>query len=120
MTQWRLKRVYAPIEASDGLRVLVDRLWPRGLTKEAARIDLWLRDLAPSDAWRKRLHADLGLWEAFRADYARALGEGPAAAAVAQLLAVAQPAQTVTLLFAAREEARNNAVALRDWLIARE
>lgn len=120
MIQWRLKRVYAPIEAGDGLRVLVDRLWPRGLTKQGASVDLWLRDLAPSDAWRKRLHADFGLWEEFREAYGQALALGPAAGAVIQLLEAAKRAQIATLLFAARDEARNNAVALRDWLIARE
>lgn len=118
MTHWPLKRVYAPAEAGDGLRVLVDRLWPRGLTKEAARLDLWLRDLAPSDAWRKRLHADPAAWEEFRAGYALELGQGLAAAAAAQLLAAGKSHGTVSLLFAAREEARNNAIVLRDWLLA--
>ncbi len=118
MTHWRLKRIYAPIAPEDGLRVLVDRLWPRGLTKEAARLDLWLRDLAPSDALRKQLHGDPGTWDAFRVAYAAELSEGAAAAAVAQLQAAAQKAKSVTLLFAAREEIRNNASVLHDWLNA--
>lgn len=98
--------------------MLVDRLWPRGLTKEAARLDLWLRDLAPSDALRKQLHGDPGTWDAFRVAYAAELSEGAAAAAVAQLQAAAQKAKSVTLLFAAREEIRNNASVLHDWLNA--
>lgn len=117
MIQWRLKRVYAPPAPEDGLRVLVDRLWPRGLTKPKAQLDLWLKDLAPSDDWRKRLHADPGQWEAFQTGYALELLAQPAAGAVAQLLVAAQEAKIVSLLFAAREEARNNAIVLRDWLI---
>jgi uncharacterized protein YeaO (DUF488 family) len=64
-----IKRVYAPAEESDGLRVLVDRLWPRGVAKEKARIDLWLKDLAPSDALRCRVHGDPKQWENFVIEY---------------------------------------------------
>jgi len=64
-----IKRVYAPAEESDGLRVLVDRLWPRGIAKEKARIDLWLKDLAPSDALRRRVHGDPKQWENFVIEY---------------------------------------------------
>ncbi len=117
MIEWRLKRVYAPPMPEDGLRVLVDRLWPRGLTKPKAKLDLWLKDLAPSDAWRKRLHADPGQWEAFQTGYAQELEAEPAASALAQLRAAAKEARLVSLLFAAREEAHNNAVVLRDWLV---
>lgn len=120
MTCWRIKRVYAPIAPDDGLRVLVDRLWPRGLTKDAAGLDLWLRDLAPSSAWRKRLHADPSAWEEFRIGYSLELSVGLAAAAAAQLLAASAHRPTISLLFAARDEARNNAHVLRDWLIARQ
>ena len=115
--QIRIKRVYEPAEAGDGLRVLVDRLWPRGLTKEKAKVDLWLRDLSPSDALRKRLHADPSGWDEFVAGYARELDADPARAAVATLRdKIAEG--PVTLLFSAKSEDRNNATALRDWLEA--
>lgn len=113
----RVKRVYEPPGDEDGLRVLVDRLWPRGLSKDKARIDLWLKDLAPSDALRRRVHADPSEWEAFVADYHRELGAEPARSAVAELR-VRLAREPVTLLYAARDEDRNNATVLRDWLEA--
>jgi len=67
--RFRVKRVYQPPEPADGNRVLVDRLWPRDLSRAAARIDLWCRELAPSDALRRRFHAEPSLWDAFRAAY---------------------------------------------------
>ena len=63
--QFRIKRVYAPADRSDGLRVLVDRLWPRGVAKEKAHIDLWLKDIAPSDALRRRVHSNPTKWNEF-------------------------------------------------------
>ena len=110
-----IKRVYAPAEESDGLRVLVDRLWPRGIAKEKARIDLWLKDLAPSDALRRRVHGDPKQWENFVIEYRHELVREPALSAVANLLDRARNGP-VTLLYAARNETHNNAVALRDWL----
>ena len=114
-TKIRLKRVYDPADAGDGLRVLVDRLWPRGISKDKARIDLWLRDLAPSDALRKRIHADSGGWDDFIADYSQELESEPARTAVATLREHMAKG-TVALLYAARNEDRNNATALRDWI----
>lgn len=111
----KLKRVHAAPEAADGTRVLVDRLWPRGLTKDKAQIDLWLRDLSPSDALRKRFHGKPEDWVAFRAAYARELKAPAAQAAVAELRARLRKG-AVTLLYAARDEERNNAVALLLWL----
>ncbi len=114
---YRLKRVYAPAAPDDGLRVLVDRLWPRGLTKAEAGVDLWLRDIAPSHALRRQAHGDPDGWEAFTAAYAEEL-KGEAAQSALGALAQADAA-VVTLLFAAKDEARNNAVALLDWLRVR-
>lgn len=111
----RLKRVYEAASPEDGLRILVDRLWPRGLAKEKAKIDLWLRDLSPSDALRKRFHGRPETWSAFRTAYAQELKEPAAQAAVAELRAKLRQGP-VTLLYAARDEEKNNAVALRDWL----
>jgi uncharacterized protein YeaO (DUF488 family) len=113
-----VKRVYAPPEDGDGLRVLVDRLWPRGVTKEKARIDLWLKEIAPSHELRKRFHGHPALWDEFKAAYARELTQEPAQLHVTEILERLRETP-VTLLYAAKDEDRNNAVALRDWLLAR-
>lgn len=111
----RVKRVYEAPAADDGLRVLVDRLWPRGLTKEKARIDLWLKEIAPSDSLRRFVHGDPAKWEEFVAAYGRELAQEPAATAVATLREQIRK-QPVALLYAARNETHNNAVALKEWL----
>ena len=109
--QFRLRRIYAPAEAGDGLRVLVDRLWPRGIAKDKARIDFWLKDVAPSDALRRRVHADPSAWDAFVLDYAHE----PARSAAEELRKHLRKGP-VTLLYAARDEEHNNAVALKRLL----
>lgn len=111
----RVKRVYAPAAAGDGSRVLVDRLWPRGIAKDKAGVDLWLKELAPSHALRKRFHGKPQDWDAFRAAYAAELQASEAQAAIAELRAHLRKGP-VTLLFAARDEEHNNAVALKLWL----
>ena len=111
----QVKRVYAAVAESDGARVLVDRLWPRGIAKDKAHIELWLKDIAPSDALRRRVHGDPDGWDSFVADYAAELQRPPADAAVAQLREMIAQGP-VTLLYAARDEARNNAVVLKAWL----
>ena len=115
MTAIALKRVYAPPDAGDGTRILVDRLWPRGIARDKARIDFWLKDVAPSDALRKRFHGNPDDWDAFCAAYFAELEEPAAQAAAKDLLARLRKGP-VTLLYAARDERRNNAVALRAWL----
>lgn len=115
MTRIGLKRIYEPADPGDGTRILVDRLWPRGIAKDKARIDLWLKDIAPSDALRRRFHGKPDDWEAFRAAYAAEL-EGAAARAAAKALRDRLREGPVTLLYAARDEQRNNAVALKAWL----
>jgi len=109
----KLKRVYEAPAASDGTRILVDRLWPRGIAKEKAKIDLWLKDIAPSDALRKRFHGHPEDWDAFRKAYAAELKD--AGDAVKELRRHLRKG-TVTLLYAARDEEHNNAVALKQWL----
>jgi uncharacterized protein YeaO (DUF488 family) len=111
----RLKRVYDPHEPDDGFRVLVDRLWPRGVAKAKAHIDLWLKDIAPSDALRHHFHATPGKWAEFVAAYAKEL-KSPDAQAAAKLLRAKLKEGTVTLLYAARDQEHNNAVALKDLL----
>ena len=111
----RIKRVYQPPQPEDGARILVDRLWPRGLSRERARVDLWLKEIAPSATLRRRFHGDPGGWEEFRTAYYAELEEPAAQTAVRSLLDQLKR-EPVTLLFAARDEARNNAVALKEWL----
>ena len=113
--RFRIKRIYEPASKDDGLRVLVDRLWPRGIAKQKAHIDLWLRDLSPSDELRRMVHADPAKWDEFVRAYGRELKQEPAQTALAELRKLPR-SQPVTLLYAARDEAHNNAVALKRWL----
>jgi uncharacterized protein YeaO (DUF488 family) len=113
-----VKRVYAPAGAQDGTRILVDRLWPRGLAKNKAKIDIWLKDIAPSDALRRRVHAKQASWDEFVADYGRELRQEPGASAAQDLIA-RMARGPVTLLYAARDETHNNAVALKNWLLSK-
>lgn len=111
----RIKRVYEPRDAADGFRVLVDRLWPRGLSRERAKIDLWLKEVAPSDTLRRRFHGDPSAWGAFKTAYYAELEQASAQSAVRELLDRLNHGP-VTLLFAARDQSHNNAVALKEWL----
>ncbi|WEX76624.1 DUF488 domain-containing protein [Sinorhizobium numidicum] len=115
MASLQLKRIYEAPEAGDGTRILVDRLWPRGIAKDKARIDLWLKDIAPSDALRQRFHGKPENWDEFCSAYAVELEGETAQAAVSDLLERLGEGP-VTLLYAARDEQRNNAVALKAWL----
>ncbi len=112
----RIKRVYDPPAKSDGLRILVDRLWPRGLSKQSAKIDHWARDIAPSGRLRKWFTHDPVKWDGFRKRYARELDSNPKA--VAELRKLLSKRQA-TLLIAARDAEHNNAVVLRDCLARR-
>jgi uncharacterized protein YeaO (DUF488 family) len=112
---FRIKRVYEPAAKEDGFRVLVDRLWPRGLTKEKARLDLWLKEISPSNALRHLVHDDPTKWNEFVTAYDRELAQEPAKTAAADLRNRAR-SEPVTLLYGARNEIHNNAVALKGWL----
>jgi uncharacterized protein YeaO (DUF488 family) len=112
---FRIKRVYESAEDSDGFRVLVDRLWPRGISKDKAHVDLWLKDIAPSDDLRRRFHGEPSKWKEFVAAYATEL-HAESAHKAAQDLHERAKREPVTLLYAARDEAHNNAVALKEWL----
>jgi uncharacterized protein YeaO (DUF488 family) len=107
----RVKRVYAEPSESDGFRVLVDRLWPRGLSKEGARVDLWLKDIAPSDGLRKWYGHDPEKWPEFKRRYFRELKEKEAL-----LEEITSRRGQVTLLFGSKEEKLNNASALKEYL----
>lgn len=112
----RLKRIYDPPEAGDGARVLVDRLWPRGISKERAALTAWLRDVAPSHELRRWFGHEPSRWPAFREKYRAELEQQPDALAALRDLARRGP---LTLLFAARDEAHNEAVVLREVLLER-
>ena len=114
----RTKRVYDPPSEDDGLRVLVDRLWPRGLSRERAHLDQWLRELAPSTPLRKWFGHDPTRWDEFTALYHTELRD-PAVSDGLDELASAAWSGSVTLLFAAKNEAHNNAVALKAFLESR-
>jgi uncharacterized protein YeaO (DUF488 family) len=110
----RLKRVYEPVAPDDGVRVLVDRLWPRGLRKADAAIDRWMKDIAPSTELRRWFGHDPERWPAFHHRYSQELLQQ--AEAVDELRELARDG-TVTLVFAAHDEAHNDAVVLRDALL---
>jgi uncharacterized protein YeaO (DUF488 family) len=111
-----LKRVYEAPDSTDGFRVLVDRLWPRGLTKQAARADAWLRDIAPSHELRRWYHARPSQWPEFRKRYIRELGGTEAMSALNQLHEMVRGRARVTLLFASRNLEHNNASVLKQLL----
>lgn len=111
-----VKRVYEPPSPKDGTRVLVDRLWPRGLTKAKAGIDEWLRDLAPSNQLRRWYHAQPKQWEAFRKRYLKELSTPEYQKGLQRLFDLAHENKRVTLLFASKDETTNNAVVLKQVL----
>jgi uncharacterized protein YeaO (DUF488 family) len=108
-----LKRAYDTPSSDDGFRILVDRLWPRGLTKEKAAIDLWLREIAPSHELRKWFHHEPDKWPEFRERYIAELSGKPEL--IAEIADRAQ-AGVVTLVFSARDEEHNQAVVLREYI----
>jgi uncharacterized protein YeaO (DUF488 family) len=112
-----IKRVYEAPAEGDGYRVLIDRLWPRGLKKEAVAMDVWARELAPSTELRKWFGHDPARWDEFRQRYAAELADS---ADVWQALARRSAKEPVTLLYGARDEEHNDAVALKalmeQWL----
>lgn len=114
MTRVTLKRVYEPASRTDGCRILVDRIWPRGLTKTKAAVDLWLKDVAPSTTLRKWFGHRPERWAEFRQRYLKELRADCDAAGA--LLDAASHHRHVTLLFSARDEKRNQAVVLQGFL----
>lgn len=108
-----LKRAYDPPAASDGWRVLIDRIWPRGIAKADLRVDAWLKDLAPSAELRKWFGHDPKKWDEFKQRYARELDQSQDA--LGQLLKRAKTGR-VTLVFGARDVAHSNAAALKEYL----
>lgn len=113
MSQFRLKRIYDPVSPDDGRRVLVERLWPRGLRKADAALDEWLQDIAPSSDLRRWYGHDPAKWPEFRRRYREELAIQTDLLAKLQSHAETGP---VTLLFAARDRDRNSAVVLKEML----
>ncbi len=111
-----LKRVYAERSPHDGTRVLVDRLWPRGLKKSDAALDAWLKELAPSDELRKWFHAHPVQWSKFREKYLKELTTEAANTALQQLYELQKKSRRLTLLFASKNEERNNALVLKELI----
>lgn len=112
----RVKRIYEAPDPNDGTRVLVDRLWARGLTKEKAALDLWLKDIAPSTELRKWFAHDPAKWEEFQKRYQAELNENEEA--VTRLREEIRKGP-VTLLYGARDQEHNEALVLRDYLVRR-
>ena len=111
-----IKRVYEPASRTDGTRVLVDRLWPRGLAKVEAAVDEWLRDLAPSDELRRWYHARPDHWQDFRKKYLKELTQPEAEDSLLQLYQLARKRKRLTLLFGSKNKISNNAVVLKELL----
>jgi uncharacterized protein YeaO (DUF488 family) len=109
----RIKRVYDQPDKADGTRILVDRLWPRGLTKEKARVDLWLKEIAPSTELRKWFHHDSGKWEELKARYQAELEENDEQVALLKSEIEKGP---VTLVYGAKDKEHNQAVVLKEFL----
>jgi uncharacterized protein YeaO (DUF488 family) len=111
-----VKRVYESVSRSDGARVLVDRLWPRGLSKTEIAMHEWLRDLAPSDELRKWFHAQPEQWLVFRKRYLKELTRPEAEKDLQKLYSMAHKRKRLTLLYASKNQKRNNAIVLKDLL----
>ncbi|MGC8597752.1 MAG: DUF488 domain-containing protein [Thermocladium sp.] len=110
----KIKRIYDDAQDSDGFRILVDALWPRGLSKERARIDYWARDIAPSDTLRKWFNHEPSKWDEFKVRYWNELDSK--LDHVKELMRIINEKDKVTLLFSAKDRERNNAVALLEYI----
>jgi uncharacterized protein YeaO (DUF488 family) len=108
-----LKRIYEPAAKDDGFRILVERLWPRGFTKERAHIDLWLKDVAPRPTLRAWYGHDVNKWNEFKRRYTAELRKNPAVLQLRQLL---KRHKTVTFVFASRDEEHNSATVLKSFV----
>jgi uncharacterized protein YeaO (DUF488 family) len=110
-----LKRIYSPATEDDGVRILVDRVWPRGVRKQQAKVDEWKKELAPSTALRKWFRHDPAKWEIFRRRYRQELLDCGGMEALREL-AQRSRGETITLLYGAADEQHNQAVAIKEFL----
>lgn len=113
MATIQIKRVYEPAASSDGFRILVDRLWPRGKKKEEAKIDLWMKEIAPSTELRKWFNHEVEKWDSFSKKYATEIKKNDA---LDELKEEIKKHKKVTLLYGAHDEEHNQAVVLQDYL----
>lgn len=109
-----IKRIYETPSDDDGARILIDRLWPRGISKDKARLTLWLKEIAPSDELRHWFNHEAAKWDEFRRRYREELDANPRA--VKDFFEAAKEADKITLLYGARDEEHNQAVVLREYL----
>jgi uncharacterized protein YeaO (DUF488 family) len=109
----RLKRAYKKSSRGDGFRILVERLWPRGISKQNARIDLWLKDIAPSPELRKWYSHDIKKWKEFRQRYEEELRDNRVVSKLKELLS---EKRRLTFIYAARDEEHNSAVVLKEYI----
>jgi len=114
MSDIKIKRIYEPFSKTDGYRILVDRLWPRGMKKEDAHVDLWFKDIAPSTELRQWFHAEPGRWEQFRMKY---MNELKSSNAVDGLMVYTKEHPTVTLLYSVKDEEHNHALILKNFIL---
>src|SRR2546422_6472141 len=112
----KVKRIYDEPGTEDGYRILVDRLWPRGLSKDKAKMDLWLKEISPSDELRKWFSHDPQKWKSFQKRYAKELSSEERQDLLKRIREIEREKGTITLLFSTREERYNNAVALSNVL----
>ena len=110
----KIKRVYESAEENDGYRILVDRLWPRGVSKEKAKLDMWMKDIAPSNSLRKWFNHDPKRWDEFQNKYNEELKDKNDL--LKEIKDLEKSKSTVTLVYGAKNEENNNAIVLRDKL----
>jgi len=116
MNELQCKRIYEPANETDGFRILVDRLWPRGIKKEKAHINLWAKEIAPSNELRKWFSHDPVKFDAFKKRYRQELTSNPASQKLSNLCLRKIKDQNITLLYAAKNEQYNQAVVIKEWL----
>jgi uncharacterized protein YeaO (DUF488 family) len=112
----RIERIYDNPKANNSFRILVDRLWPGGLSKDKARIDLWQKDIAPSNTLRKWFGHDEKKWDEFKRKYFKELDKKSNSEVVDEIIKLAKEHSSITLLYGTKEERFNNAVALKEYL----
>jgi uncharacterized protein YeaO (DUF488 family) len=112
----KIKRIYE-VSKNDGFRILVDRLWPRGVKKEEARIDLWFKEIAPSEKLRKWFKHDISKWEEFKKKYEEEINQNEEN--LKRLIEIIKNKKVVTLIFSAKDKEHNNAIVLKEVLMKR-
>jgi uncharacterized protein YeaO (DUF488 family) len=116
LTIIRIERIYDKPKGDNSFRILVDRLWPRGLSKEKARVDLWQKDIAPSNSLRKWFGHDEKKWDEFKRKYFEELDKKNDSDTVYRIIKMAKEQNSITLLYGTKEKRFNNAIALKEYL----